>query len=50
MDIFIDGISYPGKGEFVFGPDISENLACTNAMQKAKQEVKEESEIRTSKN
>lgn len=39
MDIFIDGISYPGKGEFVFGPDISENLACTNAMQKAKQEV-----------
>ena len=39
MDIFIDGVSYPGEGEFVFGPDISENLACTNAMQKAKQKV-----------
>ena len=39
MDIFIDGISYPGKGEYVFGPDISENLACKNAMQKAKQKV-----------
>ena len=39
MDIFIDGVSYPAEGEFVFGPDISENLACTNAMQKAKQQV-----------
>lgn len=39
MDIFIDGVSYPGKGEFVFGPDISENMACKNAMQRAKEDV-----------
>ena len=39
MDIFIAGVSYPGEGEFVFGPDISENLACKNAMQKAKEKV-----------
>ena len=39
MDIFIGGVSYPGEGEFVFGPDISENMACKNAMQKAKEKV-----------
>lgn len=39
MDIVIDGISYPGRGEFVFGPDMAENTACKNAMQRAKEDT-----------
>ena len=31
MNVTIDGKTYPTMGDFVFGPDISENSACKNA-------------------
>ena len=39
MMITIDGKEYPGSGDFVFGPDMSENAACSQAEQRAKLEV-----------
>lgn len=39
MDVMIDGVSYPTKGEFVFGPDMSENKACENATIRAKTNI-----------
>ena len=39
MNVTIDGISYPTMGDFVFGPDISENSACKNAENRAKETV-----------
>lgn len=39
LNVVIDGISYPSKGEFVFGPDMSENKACENATVRAKTSI-----------
>ena len=39
MNVTIDGISYPTMGDFVFGPDISENSACKNAENRAKEMI-----------
>ena len=39
MIVTIDGISYPTMGDFVFGPDISENSACKNAENRAKEMI-----------
>ena len=37
MNVTIDGKTYPTMGDFVFGPDISENSACKNAENRAKE-------------
>ena len=39
MNVTIDGKSYPTMGDFVFGPDISENSACKNAENRAKEMI-----------
>jgi len=39
LNVVIDGVSYPSKGEFVFGPDMSENKACENATVRAKTSI-----------
>ena len=39
MNVTIDGISYPTMDDFVFGPDISENSACKNAENRAKEMI-----------
>ena len=39
MDVTIDGVPYPTQGEFVFGPDMSENKACENATTRAKTNI-----------
>ena len=39
MNVTIDGISYPTMGDFVFGPNISENSACKNAENRAKEMI-----------
>ena len=39
MNVTIDGKTYPTMGDFVFGPDISENSACKNAENRAKETV-----------
>ena len=39
MNVTIDGKTYPTMGDFVFGPDITENSACKNAENRAKETV-----------
>ena len=39
MNVTIDGKSYPTMADFVFGPDISENSACKNAENRAKEMI-----------
>ena len=39
MNVTIDGKTYPTMGDFVFGPDISENSACKNAENRAKETI-----------
>ena len=39
MNVSIDGKTYPTMGDFVFGPDISENSACKNAENRAKEMI-----------
>ena len=39
MNVTIDGKTYPTMGDFVFGPDISENSACKNAENRAKEMI-----------
>jgi len=39
MDVTIDGTTYPTEGNYVFGPDMTENDACEQATIKAKKKV-----------
>ena len=39
MNVTIDGKTYPTMGDFVFGPDISENSSCKNAENRAKEMI-----------
>ena len=39
MNVTVDGKTYPTMGDFVFGPDISENSACKNAENRAKEMI-----------
>ena len=39
MNVTIDGKTYPTMGDFVFGPYISENSACKNAENRAKEMI-----------
>jgi hypothetical protein len=39
MDVTIDGETYPTNGEYVFGPDMTENAACEEATLKAKKKI-----------
>ena len=39
MNVTIDGQTYPAKGTYVFGPDMTENAACENATVNAKKSV-----------
>ena len=39
MNVTIDGKTYPTMGDFGFGPDISENSACKNAENRAKEMI-----------
>ena len=39
MNVNIAGKTYPTMGDFVFGPDISENSACKNAENRAKEMI-----------
>ena len=39
MDITIDGTTYPTEGSYIFGPDMTENDACEQAIIKAKKQV-----------
>ena len=39
MSVIIDGVTHNTMGDFVFGPDISENSACKNAENRAKETV-----------
>ena len=39
MNVTIGGKTYPTMGDFVFGPDISENSACKNAENRAKEMI-----------
>ena len=39
MNVTIDGKTYSTMGDFVFGPDISENSACKNAENRAKEMI-----------
>ena len=39
MDVTIDGIDYPTDGEYVFGPDMTQNAACGEAVIKAKKKI-----------
>ena len=39
MNVTIDGKTYPTMGDFVFGPDISENSACKNAENRANEMI-----------
>ena len=39
MDVKIDGTTYPTEGDYVFGPDMTENDACEQATIKAKKKV-----------
>jgi len=39
MDITIEGTTYPTEGNYVFGPDMTENDACEQATIKAKKKV-----------
>ena len=39
MNVTIDGKTYPTMGDFVFGPDISENSACKNAENRVKKNL-----------
>ena len=38
----VDGKWYPSKGEYVFGPDMSQVDACTHAEDRAKKQVMRE--------
>ena len=51
MEIKIDGTWYNTNGMFTFGPDMSENEACKNAEQRAKEKIirKVSPEVLTSK-
>ena len=39
MDVTIDGTDYPTSGEYVFGPDMTQNAACGEATIKAKKKI-----------
>jgi len=39
MDVTIEGTTYPTEGDYVFGPDMTENDACEQATIKAKKKV-----------
>ncbi len=39
MNITINGQTYPTEGSYVFGPDMTENLACDNATVNAKKSI-----------
>ena len=39
MSVIIDGVTHQTRGDFVFGPDITENSACKNAENRAKETV-----------
>jgi len=39
MDVTIEGTTYPTEGNYVFGPDMTENDACEQATIKAKKKV-----------
>ena len=39
MSVIIDGVTHNTMGDFVFGPDISENSACKNAENRAKEMI-----------
>lgn len=39
MDITIDGTTYPTEGSYIFGPDMTENDACEQAIIKAKKQA-----------
>ena len=39
MDVTIEGTTYPTDGNYVFGPDMTENDACEQATIKAKKKV-----------
>ena len=39
MDVTINGVVYPASGDYVFGPDMTENYACEQAIIKAKKEA-----------
>ena len=39
MDITINGQTYPTEGDYIFGPDMTENDACDNATVNAKKSI-----------
>lgn len=39
LDAWIDGVKYSTEGYFIFGPDLSENTACGQAEQRAKENL-----------
>lgn len=39
MDVTIEGTTYPTEGNYVFGPDMTENDACSQATIKAKKKA-----------
>jgi len=39
MDVTIKGKTYPASGNYIFGPDMTENDACDQATIKAKKEI-----------
>ena len=39
MDVTINGQTYPTEGTYVFGPDMTENIACENATVNAKKSI-----------
>ena len=39
FDVFIDGVEHYTSGSYVFGPDMTENDACDQAMIKGKKEI-----------
>jgi len=39
MDVIINGQTYPTEGDYIFGPDMTENDACDNATVNAKKSI-----------
>jgi len=39
MDVIVDGETYSTKGDYVFGPDVTENYACEQATLRAKEKI-----------
>lgn len=39
FDVTIDGVEHYTSGDYVFGPDVTENYACEQAMTKGKKDI-----------